>query len=168
MENELKGIVLAVIVVVFFWITAYIVAWYSYDKNVGTYWELATRSSTLKQKAEYLQKYYDTLKESKHSEYSAIIFKTPTNNFDENLKVLHSLVERVHNTEKMNSNSLEYQMAIQQITKQEQDEASDMTQVLAECYLMGKSILLNISLFLSGVIISVLLIGVLLVIITDL
>ena len=77
--------------------------------------------------AEHIDKFVNALEESNlHGEYNAIFLETPDNSFDANFEVLKSLQLRLHEIEKMDITSFQYQTAIQQITQQEQGEASNM------------------------------------------
>jgi hypothetical protein len=103
-------------------------AYYDFNKNYLSYWELSDRSSTLSAKEEYIIKFVDTLNNNrdKFSNYNALILKTPQNKFDNNLKAITTLRNRLRDISKMDETSFEYQTAIQQITAQEQGEAQNI------------------------------------------
>jgi len=100
---------------------------YTYEKDVYSYWKLADKASTIPQKAIYVDKFVVALDQLGYQgTYNAIIFPTPDNSFDKNMEALKSLQTRLHEIELMDVTSFEYQTAIQQITGQEQGEASAM------------------------------------------
>jgi len=100
---------------------------YKYNNEIKSYWELADKSSTIDKKSEYVDKFVNALEESGlKGQYNAIIFKTPDNSFDYNFEALKSLQLRLHEIKTMDVTSFQYQTAIQQITAQEQGEASNM------------------------------------------
>jgi hypothetical protein len=100
---------------------------YKLEKDIMCNWELADKASTITQKSEYIDKFVKSLEDQKYQgTYNAIVFQTPNNSFDENMKALKSLQSRLHEIQEMNPSSFEYQTAIQQITQQEQGEAQEM------------------------------------------
>lgn len=125
---------LIMILVVLTWLTFNIAGEvrgsYAYEGAVGSYWNLADKSSTIPKKAEYIDKFVSAL-EQQHfdGQYNAVIFPTPDNSFDRNFEALKSLQGRLHEIEKMDVASFQYQTAIQQITAQEQGEAKAMLDV---------------------------------------
>lgn len=110
--------------------------YYSYENDIGSYWDLADKSSTLNAKSDYIEKFIAALKKSKHSEFNAVIYKTPTVNFNNNIKALQTLSDRLKIVSKMDQTSFAYQTAIQQITGQEQGEAREMLDVFSGCYFL--------------------------------
>jgi hypothetical protein len=112
---------------------------YQFENQIGCYWELADRSSTLAEKSKYIDQYINALKECKHSEYNAIIYKTKQNSFEYNLKALQSLSDRLNKIKDLDENSFAYQSAIQQITAQEQGEANRMNEVFISCYFQSNA-----------------------------
>lgn len=111
---------------------------YNYEKDYGSYWELADRSSTLTAKEEYITQYVNELSEHKNdfSDYNAVFLKTPQNSFEYNFKAIVTLRDRLVVIQSMNETSFEYQTAIQQITGQEQGEAQNMISVIEGCYVL--------------------------------
>lgn len=103
---------------------------YEYENSVSSYWNIADKTSTIQKKAEYIDKFVAAL-EAQHfdGKYNAIIFPTPDNSFDRNFEALKSLQIRLHEVEKMDVSSFQYQTAIQQITAQEQGEAKPILDV---------------------------------------
>lgn len=105
---------------------------YYYSKQFESYWNLADKASTIKQKSEYINLFVDALKSSGlQGEYNAIFMKTPDNSFDRNLEALESLQSRLNEIQTMDISSFQYQSAIQQITAQEQADAQDMLDVFS-------------------------------------
>lgn len=119
---------------------------YKYEREIGGFWSLADKASTLDQKSDYIDKYVAALESSgaMHGN-NAIIFPTPDNELAKNMEAIRSLQTRLHQSRNMNPASFEYQQAIQQITAQEQGEARAMTSTLYNgwllnggyCYLWG-------------------------------
>jgi len=110
---------------------------YEYNNNIYSNWTLADKSSTLSEKSKYIQSFIDKLKDSRHSDYNAIWLKTPDNSFEKNMQALQSLSDRLKKIQTIDENSFAYQTAIQQITAQEQGEASKMLNELSGCYFLG-------------------------------
>jgi hypothetical protein len=115
-----------------------IVAEYNYDKYYASYWSLADKSSTLEAKSVYVGQFVDRLNASRQgfADYNAVFLTTPDNSFDRNFQALISLRDRLHTISQMNESDFAYQTAIQQITAQEQGEATQMLQVFHGCYFL--------------------------------
>ena len=63
----------------------------NYETEVGCYWSLAAKSSTLKDKLKYINMFITNLKKIKHSDYNTVFYKNYNNSFDANLDPhLHS------------------------------------------------------------------------------
>lgn len=108
---------------------------YLYTNEFESYWELADKSSTIEEKSRYINLFVESLEKSGlQGEYNAVFYKTPTVSFDKNLLALKSLQQRLEEIKTMDIRSFEYQTAIQQITGQEQGEASEMLSVLHGCW----------------------------------
>ncbi len=106
-----------------------------YTNQVGNFWTLADRASTIEQKSDYMDQYYTALQNAGlQGMSSALLFKNSENGFDTNLAALKSLTDRLHAIKTMDENSYQYQAAIQQITAQEQGQASDMLGVFSSCW----------------------------------
>lgn len=107
-----------------------IVSDYKYEKDYASYWNLADKASTISKKAEGIDKFVTALENSNlKGKYNAIYLTTPDNSFDKNFEAIKSLQLRLHEIEKMDITSFQYQTAIQQITQQEQGEAKEMLSV---------------------------------------
>lgn len=109
---------------------------YSYNKRIKYAWDMADKSSTLIEKSTYINEYVSILESGKEKfrENSAVIFPTPNTDFQKNLRALKSLQTRLNEMKKLDEKSVAYQMAIQQITAQEQGEAQEMLSVISECW----------------------------------
>lgn len=109
-------------------VKAEIMAEYQYDREIGSYWELSVKASSLETKAMYLNEFVAALEYSGIQEvgYNALYLKTPDNSVANNLLTLHSLQNRMNEIKGMDVQSFAYQQAIQQITAQEQGEATHM------------------------------------------
>jgi hypothetical protein len=111
---------------------------YNYDKYFASYWSLADKSSTLEAKSLYIGQFVDKLNSSRQgfADYDAVFLKTPDNSFDKNFQALVSLRDRLNTISQMNESDFAYQTAIQQITSQEQGEATAMLNVFHGCYFL--------------------------------
>ena len=108
-------------------ITFGILCYYNYSRDIGSYWNLADKASTIPQKSKQIDIFVTRLQESNLAGgYNAIILQTPDNSFDQNFIALQSFQGRLHEIQGMDIKSFEYQTAIQQITAQEQGEAKSM------------------------------------------
>lgn len=108
---------------------------YHYDREIGSYWELADKSSTLQAKSDYMNKFVEAIEKNIDIEdYNAVFLKTPTNSVKKNLDALKTLQTRLKEIQKIDITSFAYQQAIQQITAQEQGEAKDMISVFEDVY----------------------------------
>lgn len=130
------GLLLAVFMIV--QIRGCVVNNYELDIGYMSYWSLADKSSTLEAKREYLSKFAQALdsgyKAGDFAAYNATSLKTPDNSFARNLTAVKTLVHRLDDISKMDVTSFQYNTAIEQITKQEQGEASAMMTVFEGCY----------------------------------
>lgn len=113
---------------------------YEFEKKYKNYWSLSDKSSTIKSKKEYIDKFVNSLEDGfakgKFGEHNAIFLKTPDNGFKENLEALKSLRDRLQEIEGMDPKTFEYNTAIQQITGQEQGESEGMISVIYGCFLI--------------------------------
>lgn len=97
---------------------------YEYSRTIGSYWDLSVKVSTLEAKGAYLDSFLVAVDNAKLSGNNAIIFPTPDNDVARNINALRTLQVRIHEARTMDPNGFAYQTAIQQITKQEQDDAT--------------------------------------------
>lgn len=109
---------------------------YNYNKKIGSYWELADKSSTIEAKSEYIDKFIEALKKEDLEGHNALIFKTPDNDITLNIDAVKTLQKRLHEIKKLKSDSFEYNQAIQQITAQEQGEAHKITNVIFKGWML--------------------------------
>jgi hypothetical protein len=134
--SVILGLLLAVFI--FIQIRGTIINNYEMEIGYSNYWSLADKSSTLEAKKEYISKFEEALdhgyRMGKFAEYDAINLKTPDNSFSKNLSALRTLTNRLNEISKMDITSFQYNTAIEQITRQEQGEASAMLKVFSGCY----------------------------------
>lgn len=103
---------------------------YQLKKEITSYWYLANKYSTAAKKLEYIDLFVQKLENSNlKGKYDAIILKTPDNSFDLNLEALKSLQIRLHEIKNMNVSSFEYQTAMHQITEQEREATSMISEL---------------------------------------
>jgi hypothetical protein len=125
-------ITIACIIILILDIKVGIVGTYQYDKQYQSYWDLSDKSSTIAKKSEYIDKFVSAIKLGKfENQYDAIYLTTPNNSFNSNFEALLTLQQRLHEISKMDVSSFQYQIAIQQITEQEQGEAYNMLNVFS-------------------------------------
>lgn len=116
---------------------------YHYEKQYDSYWSLAEKASTIQKKIEGIDMFVAALENSNFKgKYNAISLTTPDNSFDYNYEALKSLQKRLHDISGMDETSFSYQTAIQQITQQEQGEASRMLSVFQGIYYKENYLLL--------------------------
>jgi hypothetical protein len=111
---------------------------YEYTRTIKSYWELSVKASTLEKKSEYLDQFVAGLNAAHLSGNNAIFFKTPDNSYEQNFAALTSLQTRMHEISEMNPKSFEYQVAIGQITAQEQGEAGKMLDQLEGVWYLNR------------------------------
>lgn len=93
---------------------------YSFDSNIGQWFELSDKASTLDKKLDYLQKFDAAIQKYDLTEgQSTIFFPTKETSLEENYAVLLSLEQRLNQTSNLSVTSQEYQWAIRQITEDE-------------------------------------------------
>lgn len=108
---------------------------YVYSKDVGSFWELADKTSTIKAKSEYIDKFVAAIESNIDvNDYNAVFMKTPNNYVKTNLEALKTLQSRLKEIQKIDIQSFAYQTAIQQITAQEQGEAKEMIAIFYGVY----------------------------------
>jgi hypothetical protein len=111
---------------------------YEYSRTIKSYWELSIKASTLEKKSEYLDQFVEGLKGANLSGNNAVFLKTPDNSYEQNFAALTSLQRRMHEINEMNPKSFEYQLAIGQITAQEQGEAGKMLDQLEGVWYLNR------------------------------
>ena len=101
---------------------------YQFEKQYLFAWNLADKSSTIEAKANYISQFADLLESNKSnfSSYNAVWLKTPDNSLEKNIEAVKTLKSRLHEIMKMDVASFQYNTAIQQITAQEQGEATNL------------------------------------------
>lgn len=111
---------------------------YEYENKYSYAWELADKSSDLLEKCKYIDEFVYNLELGKFqgdfAKHDATRLQTKDNSFDYNLEAVKSLKRRLYEIKDMDVKSFEYNVAIQQITAQEQGEAHKMMNVFYGCY----------------------------------
>jgi hypothetical protein len=108
---------------------------YEYAVSIGAHWEMADRSSTIQAKSAHLDKFVEALeRQGLDGACNALFLCKPEDSFDQNLLAVKTLQARLHEIAQMNVASFEYQIAIQQITEQEQGEARAMTSTFEDIW----------------------------------
>jgi hypothetical protein len=93
---------------------------YSFDSNIGQWFELSDKASTIDKKLEYLVKFDAAVQRYGLTEgQSTVFFPTMETSLEENYIVLKTLLQRLNETSNLPANSQEYQWAIKQITENE-------------------------------------------------
>jgi hypothetical protein len=131
---KITGIVLLVVALIVLGLDIYngIYGSYQYENQFESYWSLADKASTIPQKSQYIDRFISALEAGGFAgKFNAVMLQTPDNSFDKNLEAIKSLQLRLHEIEKMDVTSFQYQAAIQQITAQEQGEAKAMLHVFS-------------------------------------
>lgn len=112
----------------------------SWVKSYEQEWALADKSSTIPAKSQHVEKFLKLLEQGYAdgdlADHNALLLKNDNNSFASNLEALRTLATRLKEIEGMNPSSFEYNTAIQQITAQEQGEASAMLDVFEGCYML--------------------------------
>lgn len=114
---------------------------YYYEKQYLNLWTLADKSSTIGEKERLINNFVAAIKNGKKkgdfTDYNALLLRTPNNNFDANLKAVQSLADRLTEIKGMDPASFQYNTAIQQITAQEQGQATNLMSVFDGCYTLA-------------------------------
>ncbi len=132
------------VIIWIFLIASYVTHDYQWNNKYLYAWDLGVKQSTLAGKSQYISEFTDTIKEHRadFAEYNAIFLKTPNNSFEKNLEALNTLCIRMKEIQEMDPTSFQYNTAIEQITRQEQDEAIDMIMVFKGCWFLKHCIYL--------------------------
>lgn len=108
---------------------------YVYERDFLCFWSLADKASTIPAKKQHIENFYNALNHAeKFASHNAVFLKTDDNSFAKNLAALKTFKDRLTEIETMSPSSFEYNTAIQQITAQEQGEASAMMDVFKGCW----------------------------------
>lgn len=137
---KLTGIVLVIICSLgLIWSTvAEVLADYEFENQLGSYWSLSVKASTLDGKAQYLNQFVKAIEDAKLSGHNAVWLKTPDNDIEQNMVTLKTLQTRMNEIKGMDVTSFAYQQAIQQITAQEQDEATKLLGVISGVWYLNR------------------------------
>jgi hypothetical protein len=93
---------------------------YQFDANIGQWFELSDKASTIDKKLVYLDKFDAAVQKYGLTEgQSTIFFPTRETSLDENYVILQTLLQRLNETANLSRSSQEYQWAIRQITENE-------------------------------------------------
>jgi hypothetical protein len=123
LENAIAILFLLFVVAIIVGIAAWVVDSfglnYHYNNEIGSYFELSDKASTIDTKLEYLEKYEKgLLKYGLDKGQSTMNYQTSETDLSENYKVLLTLKERLKETKNLPKNSDAYQWAIKQITEE--------------------------------------------------
>ena len=102
-----------------------------YENQLGGYWTLSVRASSLPLKLQYLNQFVAAVDSAHLSGHNAVLFPTVQNDVGQNIGTLKSLQQRLNEIQTMDVMSFQYQQAIAQITAQEQGEAEAMLSDIA-------------------------------------
>lgn len=92
----------------------------SWTREVESYFQLSDQASTPQKKLEYLTQYREEIRKYNLCDGNArYIFTTPRTNMKANCDILDTLISRLDDLTKMNPDSMQYQQAMQQVTKDE-------------------------------------------------
>jgi hypothetical protein len=93
---------------------------YNFNSNIGQWFELSDKASTIDKKLEYLERFDAAVQKYDLTEgQSTIFFPTKETSLEENYAVLQSLLQRLRDTKNLSTSSQEYQWALRQITEDE-------------------------------------------------
>ena len=107
-----------------------------YNNEIGSYWSLADKASTMQEKSVKIDAWIKALEGANLSgTNAAVLFPTQDTSFDKNLAAAKTLQHRLKEMDKMDPNSLAYQQAMAQVTGQEQGQANDMLAVFHDCWM---------------------------------
>lgn len=135
-------ILIASILTIVFQVTSCTRGVAAYQEDYEYHWNLADKSSTIDAKKKHVENFYNALEmgyaRGEFASYNAMIFQNPNNKFDENLQALKTLRDRLDEVDQMDPKTFEYNTAIQQITQQEQGEASEMLSNFSQSYMLSE------------------------------
>jgi len=109
---------------------------YAFENKYSYAWNLSDKSSTIEAKSTYINDFVNNLASNREefASHCAIWLKTPDNSFENNIKALSTLKDRLVEIKGMDVASFQYNTAIQQITSQEQGEAHKLIATIQGCY----------------------------------
>ena len=87
-----------------------------YSINIESYLRLSYKAPTIEQSSMYFDKYIEGIEKANLSGYDAVIFKLPDDSYAENYKVVKEYQNYLHAIQKMDVNSIEYQIAIKKLS----------------------------------------------------
>lgn len=111
------SMVISLLIVFFIVIPSINTFWqgYQFDRNVGSYCELAYEASDISKKVQYFDTCVDLMKKEQLTGYSVWWFKTPSDKVSEHYAVMESLQTRMHQLVGMERDSFEYQKGLEQV-----------------------------------------------------
>jgi len=91
---------------------------YKFNRDIGSYCELAYEASDIDKKIEYFDICLDKLHNEDFKGHSVWWFKKPNNKLSELYEVANSLQTRLHNLKGMEKSSFEYQTGLAQVEEE--------------------------------------------------
>jgi len=88
---------------------------YQYDNQIGSYWSLSQKASTLQGRAQYFNEYVSAIESANLSGNDAIFLKTPDNSYEQNLAALKTAQQRFQDVQSIDPTSFQYSQTMQQI-----------------------------------------------------
>ena len=112
---------------------------YVFSRDFLSTWNLAEKSSSIPAKSLLIGEFVGNLESNKNmfARNNAVFLPTPDNAFENNLKAVETLRDRLNEIKVMDPTSFQYNTAIQQITAQEQGEATGLLTTLCGCYMLS-------------------------------
>jgi hypothetical protein len=93
---------------------------YNFDREIGQWFELSDKASTIDKKLDYIEKFDAAIQKYDLTEgQTTIFFPTRETSLEENYAILLTLEQRLNETANLSTSSQEYQWAIRQITEDE-------------------------------------------------
>lgn len=109
---------------------------YLYTTQVSQYVQLADDASTPEKKLEYLKEYKEKIEERVTKNDARFIFKRVRLTRDTQLGIIDTLCSRLEDLTKMESNTMQYQQGMLQITGQEFDHTiQSIDSIIHACYI---------------------------------
>jgi hypothetical protein len=126
-------------------IYSFVMMSYEFENKYSKSWDLAQKSSTIQAKMDYINIFLNDLeqgnKRGDFASHNAILLKTQNNSFKDNVGAIKTLANRLRDIKDMDPKSFEYNVAIQQITAQEQNEAGPIISTIMGCYALSSYII---------------------------
>lgn len=98
-----------------------------YDTDFGANWQLSKSAATIEQKSIYIDKFVqDIEKGGFEGKFDAIFNPNDNNSYEQNLIVLKTLQQRLHELKILPMTSFDYNTALQQLTVQQDRISNNM------------------------------------------